>query len=219
MEALMDITYGMYVITTKYDGRKVGCFVNTVSQVTAVNPIISVSINKGNYTNEALRNTKIFAVSILSENTNPDVIGRFGFFSSKDTDKFKETKYENINDIPVVTDNICGYAICEVIDVIDAETHDIFLARVLETKKLNDFVPMTYKYYHDVIKGKAPKTAPTYIEEKQERPDSEGDKYRCIVCGHIYDEAKEKVKFDDLPADWMCPICGVGKAKFKKMEE
>lgn len=219
MEALMDITYGMYVITTRYNNRNVGCFVNTVSQVTAVDPIISVSINKENYTNEALRNTKIFAISILSENTSTDVIGRFGFFSSNDTDKFKETKYENIKDIPVVTDNICGYAICEVIDVIDAETHDVFLARVLETKKLNDFVPMTYKYYHDVIKGKAPKTAPTYIEEKQEGTDSEGAKYRCIVCGHIYDEAKEKVRFDDLPADWMCPICGVGKDKFKKMEE
>jgi len=218
MEALMDITYGMYVVTTKYKGRNVGCFVNTVSQVTAIEPIISVSINKENYTSEALKKVKRFAISILSENTNPDVIGRFGFFSSRDIDKFKETKYEEINGFPIVEDNICGYAICEVIDVVDAETHEVFLARVLETKKINSFVPMSYKYYHDVIKGKAPKTAPTYMEEKQEESVKEGDKYICIVCGHMYDESKGKVKFEDLPADWICPICGVGKDKFKKVE-
>lgn len=218
MEALMDITYGMYVITTKYNGRNIGCFVNTVSQVTAVNPIVSISINKENYTNEALKNSKRFAVSILSENTSPDVIGRFGFFSSKNTDKFKETKCEVINELPVVMDNICGYVICEVIDVIDAETHDVFLSRVIETKKVNDFTPMTYKYYHEVIKGKSPKTAPTYIEEVNEKETKAGDKYKCIVCGHVYDEAKEGIKLEELPEDWLCPICGVGKDKFKKVE-
>lgn len=219
MEALIDITYGMYVVTTNHNDRNVGCFVNTVSQVTALNPIISVSINKENYTREALKDVKKFAISILSEKTSPDVIRNFGFFSSREIDKFKETKYEEIDGVPVVTDNICGYAICEVIDIIDAETHDVFLARVLETKKVNNFVPMTYKYYHEVIKGRAPKTAPTYIQEKQEEPVKEGAKYRCIVCGHIYDERKEKIKFEDLPADWKCPICGVGKDKFKKVEE
>jgi len=218
MEALMDITYGMYVITTKYNGRNVGCFVNTVSQVTAINPIISVSINKENYTNEALRNVKRFAVSILSEKTSPDVIGRFGFFSSRDTDKFKETKHAEVNGLPIVMDNICGYAICEVIDIIDTETHDVFLARVIETKKVDNLVPMTYKYYHETIKGKSPKTAPTYIEDLKETANSVGNKYICIVCGHIYDEAKEGIKFEDLPEDWICPICGVGKDKFKKVE-
>jgi len=216
MEALMDISYGMYVITTKYNGRNVGCFVNTVSQVTSQNPIISVSVNKHNYTNEALRNTKRFAVSILSEKTSYDVIGRFGFFSSKDTDKFAKTEYEVIDELPVVTDNICGFAICEVIDVLDAETHDIFLARVISTKILNNFTPMTYKYYHEEIKGKAPKTAPTYVEEKES---TDSKKYKCIICGYVYDDGKESVKFEDLPDDWRCPICGVGKAQFKLMEE
>lgn len=216
MEALMDISYGMYVISTKYNGRNVGCFVNTVSQVTAQNPIFSVSINKENYTNEVLRKEKKFAVSILSENTSPDVIGRFGFFSSKYTDKFENTEYDVIENLPVVTDNICGYAICEVIDVIDAETHDVFLARVKNTKKVSSLIPMTYKYYHERIKGKAPKTAPTYIEEKE---NTNAKKYKCIICGYIYDDSEEKIKFEDLPEDWQCPICGVTKDKFKLMEE
>ncbi len=216
MEALLDISYGMYVITTKYNGRNVGCFVNTVSQVTAQNPIISVSINKENYTNEVLKHVKKFAVSILSEKTSPDVIGRFGFFSSKDTDKFENAEYNVIDDLPVVTDNICGCAICEVIDVIDAETHDVFLARVISAKRLNKLIPMTYKYYHEEIKGRAPKTAPTYIEEKE---NTNSKKYKCIICGYVYDDGKEDVKFEDLPDDWKCPICGVAKDKFKLIEE
>ena len=216
MEALMDVTYGMYVVSTKYNGKNVGCIVNTVSQVTAINPIISISINKESYTNEALKKNKRFVVSILSESTSPDVISKFGFFSSKDKDKFSETVCENVDGMCVVTDNICGYAICEVIDVVEVETHEVFFARVIETKKVSDLAPMTYKYYHEKIKGKAPKAAPTYVEEKQE---NNLGKYKCIICGHIYDETKEQVKFEDLPKDWICPICKVGKDKFVKIKE
>lgn len=211
--ALRDLTYGMYIISTEYNGRNVGCFVNTVTQITAVNPIISVSVNKDNYTNEALKNVKKFAVSILSENTNSKVIGEFGFFSSRDKDKFSNIEYKKVDELPVVNEETCGYLICEVIDVVDAETHDIFIARVNNAVKVNDYIPMTYKYYHEVIKGKAPKTAPTWVEEKQ---NNEG-KYRCKICGHIYDEVKEGVKFNELSDDWVCPMCGVGKDMFEKM--
>ena len=216
MEALTDISYGMYVICTKYNDKNVGCIVNTVSQVTAVNPIISVSINKQNYTNEAIKKNRFFAISIVSENFTKEHISKFGFFSSKDINKFENITYELIENIPVVTQNMCSYAICEVIDVIDANTHDIFLAKVITTKKLNNYTPMTYKYYHEQIKGKAPATAPTFVEETNV---SNSEKYKCIVCGHIYDDAKEEVKFEDLPDDWECPVCGVGKNMFKKVEK
>ena len=82
-----DISYGMYVLATKYNGKNVGCFVNTVTQITSENPIISVSVNKKNFTNKAIRENKMFVVSILSEQTKSDVIGKFGFHSSKDIDK------------------------------------------------------------------------------------------------------------------------------------
>lgn len=217
VKALNDISYGMYVISTNYQGRKVGCFVNTVTQITSENPIISISINKKNYTNEALRNNSEFSVSILSKNTDSKVIGKFGFFSSRDTNKFEDVKYKEINGLPVIEENTCGYLICKVINIVDTETHDIFIARVIDAKKENDFEPMTYEYYHKVIKGKAPKTAPTYIKEEKEVKGM--DKYKCIVCGYIYDEAVENVKFSDLPEDWKCPLCGVGKEMFKKVEE
>ena len=222
-----DISYGLYIISTKYNERNVGCVINTVSQVTSENPIISFSLNKENYTNEAIKNTKRFAISIISETINNDIIYKFGYYSSKDTDKFKEYKYELCDDIPVITEGMCSYLICELIQTIDCETHDLFIARVIDTKKLSSEKEMTYRYYHEVVKGSAPKNAPTYIEEKQENQKldkknenlekKEFEKYKCIICGYIYDEEVEKVKFEDLPDDWKCPRCGVGKENFIKI--
>jgi flavin reductase (DIM6/NTAB) family NADH-FMN oxidoreductase RutF len=160
-----DITYGMYVVTT----QNAGCIINTMTQITSENPIISISINKNNYTNEKLKEERNFAVSIISEQTNPNLISVFGFQTSKEKNKFENFDYEEINNIKVLKEETTGYLICEVIDIVDCETHDIFLGRVIDAKKLNDNKPMTYKYYHEVVKGKAPKNAPTYIEEKVER--------------------------------------------------
>lgn len=221
IKALFDLSYGMYVVSTKYNDRNVGCFVNTISQITSENPIISISLNKNNYTTEVLKIGSRVGVSILSEETDSKVIGKFGFFSSRDTDKFDEFKYEEVENLPILKENICGYLIAEVINIVEVETHNIVLARVIDAKKENDLIPMTYSYYYNVIKGKTPKTAPTYkeIDSKEEVASTTGSKYKCIICGHIYDEAVEKVKFEDLPEDWKCPLCGVGKDKFKKVEE
>ncbi|MGN1298559.1 MAG: flavin reductase [Candidatus Scatovivens sp.] len=216
-QVFRDINYGMYVISTKDELRNVGCFVNTVVQITSENPIISVSINKNNYTNSVIKKSKKFSIAILSENTNPEVIGKFGFFSSKELNKFENFKFEEIENLPVLMENICGYLICEVINIINAETHDVFLARVVSSKKVNTLEPMSYSYYHKVIKGKAPKNAPTYIEENKENTNG-NMRYKCKICGHIYDDSKEKIKFSELPDDWKCPICGVGKEMFEKID-
>lgn len=194
-----DITYGMYVVTTK----NAGCIINTMTQITSENPIISISINKNNYTNKKLKEERNFAVSIISEKTNPNLISVFGFQTSKEKDKFDNFDYEEINNIKVLKEETTGYLICEVIDIIDSETHDIFLGRVVDTKKLNDNQPMTYKYYHEVVKGKAPKNAPTYIEEKVEE-----DTYVCDICGYT--------QKGEIPDDFICPICGMGKSHMKK---
>ena len=208
-----NISYGMYVISTSYNGQNVGCTINSFSQITATDMVCMASLNKQNYTNTAIKSVKKFALSILSEDTNAGVIGKFGFSSSKDTNKFADYNYEYVQSLPVLNENCCGYLICEVVDVIDCGTHDIFLAKVIDAQKLNNLTPMTYSYYHKVVKGKAPKTAPTYIEEKEKNL-MESKKYKCLLCGYIYDDATEEVKFEDLPADWHCPICGVGKEKF-----
>lgn len=215
LNVFRDLSYGMYVVSTKYKGRNVGCFINTVAQITSENPIISISVNKNNFTNKALRENRKFAISILSEETKSDVIGKFGFYSSKNVNKFEEFKYKELEGLLILEENMCGYLICNVLEIIDAETHDIFLARVTNSGKQNNFKPMTYNYYHEVIKGKAPKAAPTYIEEKElKKGGSSMKKYQCTICGYVYDEEVEKVKFEDLPDDWVCPLCGVGKDSF-----
>lgn len=216
-EILKDMTYGMFVLSADYKGRDVGCFVNTVVQITSGSMLFAVSVNKNNYTNEAIKNTKKFAINVLSEETNPEVIGKFGFFSSRETDKFDGFNIRKVDGLPVVDENMCGFLICELVEVVSADTHDIFIVKVVDAQKLNNLSPMTYAYYHRVIKGKAPKTAPTYIEEKKVASGN-FKKYRCKICGHIYDEATEKVKFEDLPDDWTCPLCGVGKAMFEEVK-
>lgn len=195
---LRDITYGMYIVSTVDSA----CVINTFTQITSDNPIITISVNKNNYTNQKLKENKKFIVSIISETTNPNIISTFGFKSSKNIDKFKEFKYQEIDNIKVLEDTI-GYIKCEVIDIIDCNTHEIFIAKVLDAKKLNDNTPMTYKYYHEVIKGKAPKNAPTYIEETKEE-----DTYICDICGY-----RHKGNIDE---NFKCPICGVDYTHFKK---
>jgi flavin reductase (DIM6/NTAB) family NADH-FMN oxidoreductase RutF/rubredoxin len=213
-KVLRDISYGMYVVTANYNNRFVGCTINTLTQITSKNPIISISLNKDNYTNEAIKNTKRFVVNILSEKTSHEVINTFGFKTSKDVDKFRDCEYEIKDQLPILKEEICGYLICEVLNVIDAETHDVILARIIDMNKISDNIPMTYKYYHEVIKGITPKNAPTYYIKPEHNT---GNLYRCSVCGYIYDDSKESIPFDNLPEDWKCPVCGSPKSVFKKI--
>ena len=213
---LHDITYGMYVLSSQSNGKKAGCIINTFCQITSNDLIVSASVNKQNYTNKIIKESKRFALSIISEKTNNELIKKFGFFSSENTDKFQDFNFQTIEGVPVILEETTGYLICEVINVIDCGTHDIFLAKVIKANKNNDNAPMTYSYYHKVIKGRAPKNAPTFIEEQTEV--STEKKYKCMLCGYIYDDAKQPVKFQTLGEDWTCPVCGVQKSMFKEIK-
>lgn len=206
-----DISYGMYLVTTKNNDFSSGCIINTLIQITSQNPLIAISLNKNNATHDEIVKSKKFAVSVLSEETNQEVIKTFGYFSSKEINKFENIKYNQINGLPVVSEGISSYLICNVVNIIDCETHDLFIGRVEVTEKVSDKIPMTYKYYHENRKGTSPKNAPTFIEEKKK------DAYRCTICGYIYDNEKEEIPFEELPDDWVCPRCGVGKDLFEKI--
>ncbi|MBO5120683.1 MAG: flavin reductase [Bacilli bacterium] len=206
-----DISYGMYLVTTKNEDFSSGCIINTLIQITSQNPLIAISLNKNNATHDEIVKSKRFAVSVLSEETNQEVIKTFGYFSSKEINKFEKVKYEEKNNLPVVLEDISSYLICNVVNIIDCETHDLFIGRVEVTNKVSDKIPMTYKYYHENRKGTSPKNAPTFIEEKKK------DAYRCTICGYIYDNEKEEIPFEELPDDWVCPRCGVGKELFEKI--
>ncbi len=162
--AFRQLSYGVYVVSTWDKGRATGCTANSAMQITSEPATIAVSINHDNYTNQCIQDTGKFAVSILGENSDPGIIGTFGFKSGRDSNKFNEVKQELRECMPVVAD-ACAYAVCEVVDKMETSTHTVFLGKVLDADILSADDPMTYAYYHKVIKGKSPKNAPTYIAE------------------------------------------------------
>lgn len=204
---LRDLTYGVYVIGSLDGNRKVGCIANSVMQITSNPASIAISINHDNYTNECIKKSNKFSVSILNEESNPNIIGTFGFTSSRDTDKYKEFESEVIEGIPVIKDSN-GYIVCEVTNVLETETHTIFVGKVISMNKYDNKNVMTYKYYHEVLKGSSPAKAPTYMESVVE--EIKGNRWKCMICGYIYEGS-------ELPLDFTCPICGQGREAFEKV--
>lgn len=165
LTVLYNLTYGLYILGAFKDGRAMGCVINTCFQVTSENPMVAVSLNKTNDTLGAIRENKRFSLSILSEDSDPMLIGRFGFFHSSETDKYEGFGYTLKDFVPCVNGKFCGRLLLEAKEFVDCGTHMLVLARLIDTVK-GEGVPMTYAYYHNVIKGKAPKSAPTYRAEE-----------------------------------------------------
>ncbi len=164
VNAIYKLSYGVYVISTWDEGRGTGCVANSVMQITAEPATIAVSINHNNYTNQCIQESGRFAISILGEHTDPSIIGTFGFKSGRDYNKFDEVEQEVKGFMPVVAE-ACAYIVCEVVDKMETDTHTVFLGKVLDADLLKEDDVMTYAYYHNVIKGKSPKNAPTYRGE------------------------------------------------------
>ena len=159
------LSYGVYVISTWDNGRATGCTANSAMQITSSPATIAISINHDNYTNGCIAESGRFAISILAEESDPSLIGKFGFFSGKDTNKFDGTDYSVKDYMPVLNDS-CGYIVCNVIDKMETSTHTVFLGEVVGGDVFADREAMTYAYYHKVVKGKSPKNAPTYLPEE-----------------------------------------------------
>jgi rubredoxin len=118
---------------------------------------------------------------------------------------------------------------CKVLQTIDVGTHLLFVGEVVDADVINGSQPpLTYAYYRDVKKGKSPKNAPTYVEPaKSDAPDkapASSGKYVCNACGYVYDPAAGDpeagipagTRFEDLPKNWVCPVCGAAKSDFVK---
>lgn len=204
------LSYGVYVISTWDKGRATGCTANSAMQITSEPATVAISINHDNYTNQCIRESGRFAISILGEKSDPGIIGVFGFKSGRDHNKFDEVDMLEKSYMPVVAD-ACAYIVCEVADKMETSTHTVFLGKVVDADILKKDDAMTYAYYHNVIKGKSPKNAPTYIAE--ENPAAEGARYVCGVCGYIYDG---EASFDELPDTYTCPVCRQPKSVFTR---
>ncbi len=164
VDGMRKISYGMYVISARLDDKFSACLVNTVFQITADPVIFAVSVSKNNYSHNFIESSKKIAISVLTTDADMKFIGNFGFRTGRDFDKFANVKYKlsSIHNLPIMIENTCALIEANVINQFDMLTHTIFFAKVDETEVLNGKTPMTYAYYHDVIKGKTAKNAPTY---------------------------------------------------------
>ena len=159
------LSYGLFLLCSKKKDKFNGLIVNTVFQVTSVPQMVAVSISKENLTHEYIMDSKVFTASILDRDTPMKFIGRFGFKSGRDFDKFKDPlNYEIfITGVPIVMNHSLGYLEAVVKDSVDCGTHTLFVAKVVGGKITKAGEPLTYAYYHKTKKGKAPKNAPTYF--------------------------------------------------------
>jgi len=214
-EILFDLSYGMYAIGVKDENTASACIVNTVIQVCNTPNIVAVSMNHDNYSHECIKKSGIFTVSVLSEDTSGAVIGALGFNSGRNTNKLNNVHYKILTEgVPVIKENCCCWFLCKVISSAETATHTVFIAEIVAGSDEAKGVPMTYEYYHKVIKGKAPKNAPTYRKEEPADDDNSGESRICTVCGYVYNDPD--ISFEELPDDWVCPICGMPKSAFKR---
>lgn len=200
-EALFKLSYGLYILSAK-DGEKAnGCIINTAMQ-TAENPnLLSVCINKSNYTKEMIEKTGLFNISVISEKADFDLFKHFGFRSGKDTDKFSDFKdfAPDNTGIPYITKGTNAYISAKVLKTEDMVSHTMFIGEITDMKVLNQDPSATYQFYFDNIKP------------KPEQKESKGETvWRCKICGYEY-------KGEELPKDFICPLCKHPASDFEKV--
>ena len=198
--AMYKIPYGLYMLTTTDGAKQNGCIVNTVSMITDNPKRLVVFVNKANYSEELLRKTGIFNVSVLTESAPFDLFKQFGFVSGRDKDKFEGGRYETSENglyyLPAHTNAVISG---KVVDYYDYGTHTLFVAEVTEAKVLSDEKSVTYEYYQANIKQKPQaQTAPT-----------EKEKWVCKICGYEHE--------GPLPEDFICPWCKHPASDFEKV--
>ena len=200
-KAFNKISYGLYVLTTKWGTFDNGCIINTVTQITSQPGRISIAVNKNNLSNQIIKETGIFNVSVLTEDANFDIFKKFGFVSGRETDKFtaEEKNYRTANGLTYFAKATNAVISAKVVDTLEYETHTVFVAEVTEAKVLSDVRSVTYQYYFDHIKPK-----PGNYEEKKKG-------WVCKICGYVYEG-------DELPEDYECPLCKHGPADFERIE-
>ena len=194
------ITYGLYMLTTTDGEKQNGCIVNTVNMLTDNPKRITVFVNKANYSEELLRKTGVFNVSVLTKSAPFELFKQFGFVSGREKDKFEGGRYETSeNGLYYLPEHANALISGRVVDAYDYGTHTLFVAEVTEAKKLLDEESVTYEYYQANIKQK-PQAAATPTDK---------EKWVCKVCGYTHE--------GELPDDFICPWCKHPASDFEKV--
>ena len=227
IEALFKVSYGLYIVSSGDKNRGNGYISNTVFQVTSDPPRFATCCNKDNFTAEFIKSSGAFSVSVLHNETPAEIFSRFGYKSGRDTDKLEgiEVRYGETG-VPIVLNGYVAFLECRVVQTLDVGTHLMFIGELVRSEVLDDKAePLTYLYYRQVKKAVAPRNAPTYVDKsklEKKAKSADSKKHRCTACGYIYDEKegdpsngiKPGTKFDDLPDDWVCPVCSAEKEDF-----
>ena len=162
-----DLSYGLYIVASQHEGRANAQVVNTVIQVTSDPPRVAVIINKNNFTHELIVKSKVFSASVLDESAPMAFFGPFGFKSGRDINKLAKTAYkEGVTGCPLIIEHALSVLEAKVINEIDLGTHTVFIGDVLSSETLKEGTHLTYKYYHQVLKGRSSPNAPTYEPKK-----------------------------------------------------
>ncbi len=205
-EAMFKLTYGLFVLSAREGNKDNGCIVNTVSLITDVPKRITVYVNKLNYTEQMIKKTGVFNVSVLTESAPFEIFKQFGFQSGRDADKFAGGEYPRSENglyyLPAHTNALIS---AKVADALDYGTHTLFVADVTEAKVLSSEPSVTYEYYFAHIKPKpAAKPEAAAGEKKLKR-------WVCKICGFVYEG-------EYLPEDYICPLCKHGAEDFELLD-
>ena len=163
LTAFFTMTSGLYVISAEADGQKAGCVINTAVQVTATPPRISVAVNKENVTAGVIAKAGAFTVTAIDQTADMPYIGNFGFRTSADFDMFEKYGCEtSAVGSPYSPQHACALFACNLVETVDVGTHFLFIGDVVDAERLSSEEPLTYGYYHAVLKGKTPPKASSY---------------------------------------------------------
>lgn len=198
-KALFKLSYGLFVLTARQDGKDNGCIINTAIQ--AADGKVTIAVNKQNLTHDMIQATGAFTVSILSEKASYSLFQRFGFQSGRNADKLAgfDGWKRGDNGLAIITEGTNAFIAAKVEQTVDLGSHTLFVATIEDMEVLDSATSATYAFYHASIK---PKPAP--------QPPREKTVWRCTVCGYIYEG-------DELPADFVCPWCKHPASDFERV--
>ena len=195
--ALFKIGYGLYVLTTNDGEKDNGCIVNSVMQITNTPNKVAVAINKQNYTHDTVIKTNKLNINCIAESAPFSLFQNFGFRSGRDADKLGGVAFERSNNgLAVLKENVNAYMSLWVESTVDLDTHTLFICFVTQMDELSEENTMTYTYYQNNVKP---------------RPQPEKKKgYVCKICGYVHEG-------DELPEDFICPLCKHPASDFEKL--
>ncbi|WMJ22568.1 flavin reductase [Paludicola sp. MB14-C6] len=208
--AVFKLSYGVFYLGCEDKGQKNVCVVNTVIQVTQEPLKVAVTVLKTSKTHDMIASSKKYSVGIMGENASMETIRHFGMQSGHQVDKLKDFPYKtDMLGNPLIDEGCIATLSCKVYEEVDLGTHTMFIADLVDAHNVSNEKPLTYSQYRENrINGTKKET------QSNEATQPQKEIWQCTVCHYIYDG---DIPFEDLPDDYVCPICKKPKSVFKKV--